>query len=145
MYLARYPAKQRITVAQVSRYAWITMRNSSGSSCSDSAVEPTRSQNITVSCRRSASGTAHSLLRAASNPDCVGWLFCDRGGAAAAGSLRATPHSPQNLAVGRTCWPQLGQAHTSLVPLSSQNFSPSQFSNPHLWHCMPLPYCPFEE
>ena len=30
------------------------LRRSSGSSCADSAVEPTRSMNITVSCRRSA-------------------------------------------------------------------------------------------
>jgi hypothetical protein len=33
----------------------MTSRRSSGSSRADSAVEPTRSQNITVSCRRSAS------------------------------------------------------------------------------------------
>src|SRR5262245_19812910 len=42
------------------------------------------------------------------------------------------PHSPQNLAVGRTCWPQLEQTRTSLVPHSSQNFSPTGFSNPQL-------------
>ena len=34
----------------------MTSRRSSGSSRADSAVEPTRSQNITVSCRRSAVG-----------------------------------------------------------------------------------------
>ena len=48
------PSKRRMTVAQVSRYAWMTSRSSSGSSCVERAVEPTRSQNITVSCRRSA-------------------------------------------------------------------------------------------
>src|SRR5215468_2422254 len=36
-------------------YAATTSRRSSGSRRADSAVEPTRSQNITVSCRRSAS------------------------------------------------------------------------------------------
>ena len=36
-------------------------RNSSGSICSDSAVEPTMSQNITVICRRSALSPGSSL------------------------------------------------------------------------------------
>ena len=36
----------------------MTLRRSSGSSVADSAVEPTRSTNITVSCRRSAASAA---------------------------------------------------------------------------------------
>jgi hypothetical protein len=37
-------------------------RISSGSSLADSTVEPTRSQNITVKCRRSASGRSEGVL-----------------------------------------------------------------------------------
>src|SRR5271157_1326950 len=44
-------------------------RMSSGSSRADIAVEPTRSQNITVSCRRSAAGRqAASVGRGATGP-----------------------------------------------------------------------------
>jgi hypothetical protein len=46
------------------------------------------------------------------------------------------PQSPQNLAVGLTSTPHLGQACANLAPHSSQNFFPSGFSNPQLRHCM---------
>jgi hypothetical protein len=46
--------------------------------------------------------------------------------------FRAVPHSGQNLAVGRACWPQLGQIRTNGAPHSSQNLAPSGFSHPQL-------------
>src|SRR5215813_8866469 len=118
----------------------MTWRKSSGSSFSASGVEPTRSQNITVSCRRSASGE-------------VGWDLAVVG--AAAGRLaflvlgvavrvrlltsrgfsaahRVVPHSPQNLACGAFSPPHWAQRRFSEVPHSVQNFSPSGFSKPQL-------------
>src|SRR5215510_12335256 len=123
----------------------MTSRNSSGSSCVDSAVEPTKSQNITVSCRRSASGAVAGGLtgigRLTASDVCpevsallrlllgTGFLLASKG----------VPHSEQNLAVGCICWPQLGQSRTNGVPHSEQNFTPSAFSVLQLVHCMPLP------
>jgi hypothetical protein len=50
--------------------------------------------------------------------------------------FRAVPHAEQNLAVGRACWPQLGQIRTNGAPHSSQNLAPSGFSPPQLAHRM---------
>ena len=47
-------------------------------------------------------------------------------------AFSGVPHSGQNLAVGRICWPQLGQSRTNGVPHSSQNLAPSAFSPPQL-------------
>jgi hypothetical protein len=54
MYLATKPSNPETTSATHLWYAPITSRRSSGSRREASAVEPARSQNITVSCRRSA-------------------------------------------------------------------------------------------
>lgn len=50
-----WPSAARIAAAETSWYVLRRPRRSSGSSLPDSSVEPTRSQNITVSWRRSAS------------------------------------------------------------------------------------------
>ena len=54
MYLATKPPLRSITIRAAAMIAPMTSRMSSGSSRADIAVEPTRSQNITVSWRRSA-------------------------------------------------------------------------------------------
>src|SRR6516162_262955 len=54
MYLAIKPSDPPTISATVRWYAAMISRRSSGSSCAESAVEPTRSQNITVNCRRAA-------------------------------------------------------------------------------------------
>src|SRR5262249_34562891 len=140
MYLARYPPKREIAEAQLSRYARMTSRSSSGSSWVESAVEPTRSQNMTVNCRRSASGAAGRDLAALGEAverraflALVTSLRLRRlAGSGVAAAPKVMPHWPQNLAVERTCWPQLGQTRTSVVPHSSQNLACSGFSNPQL-------------
>src|SRR5262245_35817548 len=129
-----------MTAVHVAWYACTTSRNSSGSSCCESAVEPTRSQNITVNWRRSASGALGTAARGA-----VGAI------GSAEGSLRigteacswsAVLHSPQNLACGAFAKPHRSQRRLSAVPHSLQNFSPSEFSNPQLAQCILLPSRP---
>src|SRR4249920_3754981 len=102
-------------------------RMSSGSSRAESAVEPTRSQNMTVSWRRSADpatcegcGVAVSVagLPAASTP--------------VAGSL--SPHSKQNLALAGFALPQDGQRPKRAAPHSRQNLLPSGMSALQLGH-----------
>ena len=146
IYFAKCPSKRRMTVAQVSRYAWMTMRNSSGSSCCESTVEPTRSQNITVSCRRSATVSSEFWV---SSFEFFDFLF------SFAFSLlpfdfcllifdllvSAVPHFPQNFAAGRISWPQLGQTCASFVPHSSQKFIPGGFSTPQFRQRIQLLYC----
>src|SRR5712692_3745560 len=51
-----------MTSALTRWYSRTTSRSSSGSSCSESAVEPTRSQNITVNWRRSAEVSLESRV-----------------------------------------------------------------------------------
>src|SRR5262249_40565796 len=95
---------------------------------------------MTVNCRRSASGAAGRDLAALGEAvERLAFLvlvtslrlrlLAGRGFAAAP---KVVPHWPQNLAVGRTCWPQLGQTRTSVVPHSSQNLACSGFSKPQL-------------
>src|SRR5262245_24229958 len=94
---------------------------SSGSSRDASTVEPTRSQNITVSCRRSAEEMASRI---------VGWFWEDAEGIEV-GSPRGinfVPHSPQNLAVARLVLPQVGQLIGNRPPHSRQNFALGGFS-----------------
>src|SRR5215472_5272707 len=105
-------------------------RKSSGSRRAASAVEPTRSQNSTVSCRRSA--------------DDIG--AADRGEADSAGALdapmvSATPQSAQNFLPGGFSAPQAVQRtdRGRGVPQSPQNFFPSRLAAPQLGHSMPHP------
>ena len=52
---------------------------SSGSSRADNSVEPTRSQNITVSCRRSAAGLVRGVLKLSVSDRRLGIAqLCDR-------------------------------------------------------------------
>src|SRR5215831_934603 len=78
-------------------------RRSSGSRRVESAVEPTRSQNITVSWRRSAASVR-------------GGGGDEPGGAGAVTSPTGFPQPPQNLAVGSFSKPQAAQGDGSGVP-----------------------------
>src|SRR5215207_5139963 len=95
-------------------YEPMTSLISSGSRRADRAVEPTRSQNSIVSCRRSAEDGSAGLRSAASVDS------------AAAPSV--APQSPQNLAFGRLRLPQDGHGAGSGVPHSMQKRFPSDTS-----------------
>src|SRR5215831_7333686 len=84
----------------------MTSRRSSGSSREDNGVEPTRSQNMTVSCRRSAP----SMRADAATVD----------GAEAAPPPTGLPQPPQNFAVVSFSNPQTGQGEGSGAPHSAQ-------------------------
>src|SRR5262245_38974173 len=111
-------------------------RYSSGSSWEESFVESTRSQNITVSCRRSASDVWDATDREAICVGCAGGVVGM--GTVCAGRgidccpVSADPHSLQNFAPGRFSVLQEGQAKGSGVPHASQNFAPSRFAVPQL-------------
>ena len=84
MNLATKPPASRIAAVTASWYPCSTSRRSSASSACDRAVEPTRSANRTVSCRRSADGSG------AGAADAAGASAADAAGAgAAAGALGA--------------------------------------------------------
>src|SRR6516164_8477071 len=92
----------------------MTSRKSSGSIPVESAVEPTRSQNITVSWRRSAVSVRGEGDGA--------------GGAGAAASPTGLPQPPQNFAVGSFSKPQAGHGDGSDDPHSAQKRLVAPFS-----------------
>jgi hypothetical protein len=100
-------------------------RRSSGSSRDASAVEPTRSQNSTLSWRRSADDTSAT----------------DRGDAASAAAVAArivsaAPQSAQNFLPGGFSAPHAVQRDGGGVPQSPQNFFSSGLAAPQLGHFM---------
>src|SRR5215472_12611549 len=95
----------------------MTSRKSSGSRRDDSGVEPTRSQNITVSWRRSAAS-----VRAGGD---------GAGGAGAAASPTGFPQPPQKSAVGSFSKPQAGQGKGSGDPHLAQYRLVAAFSTIH--------------
>src|SRR5262249_28547231 len=101
-------------------------RRSSGSRRDASAVEPTRSQNSTVSCRRSADDTG-----AGGSGDVAS------GAGVGARMISAAPQSPQNFLPGGFSAPHVAQRVGSGVPQSPQNFFPSGLTAPQLGHSMP--------
>src|SRR5258706_600588 len=94
-YCATAPSNRPTSSAAQPWKAAMTVCRSSGSSRSDSAVEPTRSQNMTVSCRRSGAASPPASSTAV--------------GAAAAACCRATPQSPQKRASRALSPPQAEQ------------------------------------
>src|SRR5258707_280166 len=89
----------------------MTSRRSSGSSRTESAVEPTRSQNMTVSCRRSADDAAGAVAGDGGEP-----------------GANAAPQLAQNLACGGLRWPHDRQAGGSDTPQWMQNLLASGIS-----------------
>src|SRR5690348_10101071 len=100
-------------------------RRSSGSSRVARAVEPTRSQNITVSCRRSAEDTGGGLALGSESGG---------GGGDEAATTSFRPHSEQNFAPGTFAWPHPEQRNGSAAPHWLQNLLPSGMSPPQLGH-----------
>src|SRR5215471_15447876 len=102
-------------------------RMSSGSRRAASAVEPTRSQNMTVSWRRSA--------------EAVGCVIGVTSGAGFAGlsAVSALPHFEQNLAPARLVAPQEAQRTGRAAPHASQNLLSSGISEWQLGHSMSAP------
>src|SRR5262245_63961108 len=93
---------------------------SSGSSRAESAVDPTRSQNRTESCRRSS---GRGYLAVAS--------------AAGESARNLVPQSPQNLLETGLAASQAGQRRTTGDPHCRQNFSCSATSIVQLLHHIP--------
>src|SRR5215468_11341133 len=93
---------------------------SSGSSLAASAVDPTRSQNRTVSCRRSI-GREHLFVAPIAGES----------------ARNLVPQSPQNLLETGFAASQAGQRRTSADPHCPQNFSCSATSNAQLLHHIP--------
>src|SRR5436190_24178351 len=90
---------------------------SSGSSLAESAVDPTRSQNRTVSCRRSIGREYLAVVTTTG------------------GSTRnLVPQSPQNLLEAGFAVSQAGQRRTTGDPHCPQNFSCSATSIAQLLH-----------
>ena len=92
---------------------------SSGSSLADSAVDPTRSQNSTVSWRRSIGRVSRAV-------------------GTTAGEFRRNlvPQSPQNLFWAGFATPQAGQRRTAAAPHRPQNFLCSGTSAAQFVQCI---------
>ena len=105
-----------------------------GSSRAESAVESTRSQNSTVSWRRSAADAARPAADGSPGAGTSSWaspgLAVGSGVGAGVGPVRSVPHVPQNLNRGRFSPPHCGQRFWSGEPHSPQNFIPSGLSEP---------------
>jgi hypothetical protein len=103
-------------------------------------VESTRSQNITVSCLRSASDVWDTTDGEATCVGCsvgvVGVGTSGAGGGTDLDPVSDAPHSLQNFAPGRFAVPQEGHGKGSGVPHVSQNFAPSRFSVPQFVQSM---------
>ena len=108
-------------------------RSSSGSRRSESAVEPTKSQNITVSWRRSAAagdeveGDGSSGAFTAAPDGATDW------------STSFAPQAPQNLAAALTAAPHFAHTRWSCVPHCSQKLSPASALVPQPGHCIDDP------
>src|ERR1700754_1934034 len=135
------PPYLRTIAAAPSRYSAMTSRRSSGSSFVASAVEPTRSQNITVSWRRSAEELGVDE-NAEGSVTCTTADVDVRGPAdssAAAVSVSAAPQSPQNLLPDGLSAPHALQRKISGAPQSPQILLPSGFTLPQLGQSMSHP------
>src|SRR5258705_12198542 len=92
---------------------------SSGSSLAESAVDPTRSQNNTVSCRRSIGRESGAVGTTAGEP-----------------TRNLVPQSPQNLLRAGFASPQAGQRRTAAAPHRAQNFLCSGTSAAQFVQCI---------
>jgi hypothetical protein len=102
----------------------MTSRTSSGSSRVESAVEPTRSQNMTVSCRRSARGCA--LVDGGRGAPSRAW----------ARTNNFSPHELQNFAPGGFSCQQLPQVSGCGAPHWLQKRLAAGKALPQLRHVM---------
>src|SRR5271155_4272597 len=106
----------------------MTSRRSSGSSCVDKAVEPTRSQNITAIWRRSATLAARVT---------GGGAGAGEGAEAAdAPPSSLVPHCAQNFEPAALAWPQDAQAKACGAPHCGQNLLSLGMSLAQLGHAL---------
>src|SRR5262249_46098922 len=98
--------------------------SSSGSSCPESPVDPTKSQNITVTWRRSPFDTP-------CGSPCSAWKSVPVARFVLASSCRAPLQSPQNFLSAGFSEPHFGQQLASCAPQSPQNSLLDGFSAPH--------------
>src|SRR6516165_4624223 len=119
MNLAICPPICSSVFAQIVWNLRMTSARSSGSSSPASAVEPTRSQNITVRCRRSASVPVGREALADLSTDNPLLL-----------KVRLVPQSPQNLDSAGFVLPQVGQPSGNAEPHCPQNLLPSGLMAP---------------
>src|SRR5438093_7092856 len=103
-------------------------RRSSGSRRDARAVEPTMSQNMTVSWRRSAADAHGARDAEVSSPGAVG---------TPAAGVSAAPQSPQNFLPGGLSRPHSAQRTGSGAAQSPQNLFPSGLALPQLGQSMP--------
>ena len=127
MYFATKPSRRSTAAATQPGYAPKITRRYYGSRRDESAVEPTRSQNSTVSCRRSAEDVGAAVVPGAEAG----------GGTAPPGLPSLAPQSEQNFAPGRLVPPHAGHRAGTGAPHSSQNLLPSRTSARQLGHSMP--------
>jgi hypothetical protein len=92
---------------------------SSGSSPAESAVDPTKSQNSTVSCRRSIGRESRAV-----------------GTTAEESTRNLVPQSPQNLLSAGFAAPQAAQRRTTAAPHCPQNFLCSGTSAAQFVQCI---------
>src|SRR5438477_12153011 len=92
---------------------------SSGSSLAESAVDPTRSQNSTVSCRRSTGRESRTVCTTAGESP-----------------RNLVPQSPQNLFGTGFAAPQARQRRTTAAPQCPQNFFCFGTSAAQFLHCI---------
>jgi len=108
----------------------MTFPRSSGSRRVESAVEPTRSQNITVICRRSAEAAA----RPTGDGGAVGGAASGR----ATASPSLAPHCAQKRESARLTWPQAPQVKACGVPHCGQKRLSLAISLPQLGQALVL-------
>src|SRR2546421_5038499 len=94
---------------------------SSGSSLAEGAVDPTRSQNSTVSCRRSTGREPRTVCTTAGESP-----------------RNLVPQSPQNLFGTRFAAPQAGQRRATAAPQCPQNFFRTGTSAAQFVHCIQI-------
>ena len=105
----------------------MTSRCSSASRRVESALEPTMSQNMMVSCRRSAEGALELI---------VGVLGVLVAGAEATFPVETrVQHLPQKLFSAGTVWPQVGHVRGRAMPHMPQKLLPSDISALQPGHC----------
>ena len=124
------PSSRLISPAQVDWKAATTSRCSSGSSCVESALDPTMSQNMTVIWRRSACAVAVGF-GAVGAP-----IFVSRVAVCGSKACKLAPHWAQKRSSGAIPWPQDGQERGSEVPHFTQNFEPSRTPTLQFGHCI---------
>src|ERR1700693_2573669 len=110
-FLATWPPKRATAPEAACWYCAITSRHSSASSCCESGVEPTKSQNRTVRWRRSPAEEKPSAADANSG---------GAGGFRSTSSLREPPHLPQKLELDGFSALHFAQCFTSAFPHFAQ-------------------------